>query len=54
MTTLSSNYENSKVANAEERLLNILNLIGKTRIPDLEVGDFYEDFVKSDGDCHEK
>ena len=54
MTTLSSNYENSKVANAEERLLNILNLIGKTRIPDLEVGDFYEDFVKSNGGCNKE
>ena len=48
---ISSNCEISK---AEEWLLSILNKIGKTRIPDLEVEDFYEDFVKSNGGCNKE
>ena len=49
MTTFSTQKQIPEVARAEERLQNILNVIGKTRIPELEVGDFYEDLEKTSG-----
>ena len=49
MTTFSTQRELPEVARAEARLLDILSLLGRARIPDLEVGEFYEDLEKSPG-----
>jgi len=46
MTTFSTQRKDPGVAKAEERLGEILTCLGKNRIPELEVGDFYEDLVK--------
>jgi len=46
MTTFSSQRKDPGVAKAEERLGEILTCLGKNRIPELEVGEFYEDLVK--------
>jgi len=46
MTTFSSQRKDPGVAKAEERLCEILTCLGKNRIPELEVGEFYEDLVK--------
>jgi len=46
MTTFSSQRRDPGVAKAEERLCDILTCLGKNRIPELEVGEFYEDLVK--------
>eukprot|EP00088_Acartia_fossae_P067585 TRINITY_DN84503_c0_g1_i1.p1 TRINITY_DN84503_c0_g1~~TRINITY_DN84503_c0_g1_i1.p1 ORF type:complete len:139 (-),score=28.87 TRINITY_DN84503_c0_g1_i1:41-457(-) len=32
---------------AQERLVNILHSLGKSRIPELEVGDFYDDLERT-------
>jgi len=45
MTTFSTQRVNPDVAKAEERLGEILTCLGKNRIPELEVGDFYEDLI---------
>jgi len=45
MTTFSTQRLDPGVAKAEERLSEILTCLGKNRIPELEVGDFYEDLV---------
>jgi len=45
MTTFSTQRLDPGVAKAEERLCEILTCLGKNRIPELEVGDFYEDLV---------
>ena len=49
MTTFSTQRELPEVARAEARLLDILSLLGRARIPDLEVGEFYEVLEKSPG-----
>ena len=49
MTTFSTQRELPEVARAEARLLDILSLLGRDRIPDLEVGEFYEVLEKSPG-----
>jgi len=46
MTTFSTQRLDPEVAKAEERLSEILTCLGRNRIPELEVGDFYEDLVK--------
>jgi len=46
MTTFGTQREDPEVAKAEERLGEILTCLGRNRIPELEVGDFYEDLVK--------
>ena len=45
MATFSSQRLDPKIAQAEERLCDILNGLGKHRIPELEVGDFYEELI---------
>jgi hypothetical protein len=45
MTTFVTQRINPVVAKAEERLVEILNSLEK-RIPELQVGDFYEDLAK--------
>ena len=54
MTTFSTQKQIPEVARAEERLQNILTVIGRTRIPELEVGDFYEDLEKTSGGGDDK
>eukprot|EP00092_Neocalanus_flemingeri_P000446 GFUD01000475.1.p1 GENE.GFUD01000475.1~~GFUD01000475.1.p1 ORF type:complete len:711 (+),score=242.69 GFUD01000475.1:105-2237(+) len=43
--TFSTQRLDPGIAKAEERLGEILTCLGKNRIPELEVGDFYEDLV---------
>ena len=45
MTTFVTQRINPVVAKAEERLVEILNGLEK-KIPELKVGDFYEDLAK--------
>jgi len=45
MTTFGTQRLNPDIAKAEERLTEILTGLGKNRIPELEVGDFYEDLI---------
>jgi len=47
MTTFNTQRQVPEVARAEKKLLGILNILGKTRIPELEVGDFYDDLEKN-------
>merc|ERR1719480_469578 len=49
MTTFSSQRQLPEVAQAENRLLDIFNLLGRSRIPDLEVGEFCDDLERSPG-----
>lgn len=52
MTTFSSQRQLPEVAQAESRLLDIFNLLGRSRIPDLEVGEFCDDLDRSPGSGH--
>ena len=50
MTTFATQRQLPDVARAEERLLGILAAVGRTRIPELEVGDFYPDLGREEGE----
>ena len=46
MTTFNTQRWDPQIAEAEGRLLDILQRLGRQRIPELEVGDFIEDLQK--------
>ena len=46
MTTFNTQRWDPQIAEAEGRLLDILQRLGQQRIPELEVGDFIEDLQK--------
>ena len=50
MTTFATQRQLPDVARAEERLLGILAAVGRTRIPELAVGDFYPDLGREEGE----
>ena len=45
MTAFSTQRLGPKIAQAEERLCDVLNGLGKHRILELEVSDFYEELI---------
>jgi len=49
MTTFSSQRPMPEVAKAEKRLLDIFNILGRSRIPGLDCGEFCDDLERSPG-----